>query len=315
MGRLGQHLLGGVLLCLLVSGAPDAASGQQDADSSNVRWAANSENAAMATPRPSSQRQGSPNKPGTTSFFDRAMNPPENPKLLRLATWGGLSITEAIMAYQKTVAIWGKPSGRFHFKEDLKGDHMALSDEASHLFLSYKLAQIVRQGYRWSGLSPSAAARAGAIQAALYMTFVEFPLDAYNPKQGFGISDFVANLAGIGLAWYRAGVDNPRWDLKASVKRQFFEGNRRLLAHTNKQYDDYIYWLTYRISDDRYNPLVLGVGYSTHHPRGGTVDKELHFSIGTSFSEIGRIFGRRTERIFSPAGFYFLSAGALVNWK
>ena len=177
------------------------------------------------------------------------------------------------------------------------------------------MAQLARQGYRWSGLSPRAADRAGAIQAAVHMTFVEFPLDAYNPRQGFGISDFLANLAGVGLAWYRAGVNDPRWDLKVSVKPRFFEGDSRLIARTNRQYDDYIYWLTYRTSRNPYNPLVIGIGYSTRHPPDGSIHKELHFRIGTSLSEIGRIFGRRTERILSPTEFYFLSVGPYVNWK
>jgi len=241
--------------------------------------------------------------------------PSHNLQKIRLAFWGGLSLTEGIIAYQQTAKIWGKPKGKFHFKNDLRGDRMALTDEVSHLFIGYKMAQIMRLGYQWSGLSPRAAARAGAIQAALYMSFVEFPMDAYNPKQGFGISDLIADLAGVGLAWYRAGRANPRWDIKASVKSRFFEGNNRLLAHTDKQYDDYIYWLTYRVSENRYNPIVLGLGYSTHHPDGGTVDKEVHFRIGTSFSEIGRIFGRRTEQLLSPAEFYFLSVGPRTHWK
>ncbi len=250
------------------------------------------------------------------SIFRRSLSAPADLQTMRLALWAGISIGEGAIAYQNTINLWGKPEGKFHFKNDLIGDGMALSDEISHLFVAYKLTQITRLGFRWSGLSPSASARWGAAQAALYMAFVEYPLDAYNPDQGFGVSDLVADLAGAGLAWYRAGRENPRWDFKVSVKPDFFAGvSDRLLAQNAKQYDDYIYWLTYRISDNRYNPLVLGVGYSTNHPGDGRVDKELHLNIGTSLSEIGRIFGRHTESVLSPAEFYFLSAGPRVSWK
>lgn len=254
------------------------------------------------------------------SLIARALHAPENPAFSRLALWGGISLAQGLIAYEKTLEIWGKPHGKFHLKDDLAGDDLALSDEVSHVFIAYKLAQLARQGYRWSGLSPAAAARAGAIQAAIYMSFVEFPLDAYNPRQGLGISDLLADFAGIGLAWYRAASKNPRWDLKASVKSQFFAGNSRLLAHNSKQYDDFIYWLTYRISNNRYNPVVVGIGYSTYHPPGNPpvynpVDKQIYFHIGTSLSEIGRIFGHRTERLLSPAEFYFFNIGPRVGWR
>jgi hypothetical protein len=254
------------------------------------------------------------------SFISRAVAPAHGPVSSRLALWGGLSLAQGLLAYQKTIEIWGKPTGEFHIKNDLAGDYLALSDEISHLLISYKLAQLTRQGFRWSGLSPAAAARAGALQAAVYMVFVEFPMDAYNPDQGFGLSDILADFAGVGLAWYRAGVKNPRWDLKVSVKSQFFAGNSRLLAHNSKQYDDFIYWLTYRISDNRYNPLVVGLGYSTHHPPGTPpesipVDKQIYFRLGTSLSEIGRMFGRTAERLLSPAELYFFGVGPQTGWR
>lgn len=266
--------------------------------------------AAPLSPADSLARKSPPG-----SFFRRAVTPPDHPAALRLGIWAALSIAEGLAAYEKTIEVWGKPSGKFHLKRDAVGDRMALTDEASHLFIAYKLTQAARLGYRWSGLSPSTAVRAGAIQAGLYMLAVEFPLDAYNPAQGFGISDFIADLVGVGLAWYRAGRSEPRWDLKISVKSQFFRGDHRLIAHTDKQYDDYIYWLTYRVSAHRYDPLVVGIGYSTHHAFGQPPNKELHFCLGTSFSEIGRMIGRRTELALSPAELYFWGIGPRVHWR
>lgn len=279
----------------------------------------NSGAAPVATERASvSSGKSAPSLP--QSFITRAIDSPQSPVPSRLALWGGLSLAQGLLAYQKTIEIWGKPSGKFHIKNDFTGDHLALNDEISHMLIAYKLAQLTRQGFRWSGLSPAAAARAGALQAAVYMAFVEFPMDAYNPDQGLGLSDLLADFAGIGLAWYRAGAKNPRWDLKVSVKSQFFAGNSRLLAHNSKQYDDFIYWLTYRISENRYNPLVVGLGYSTHHPPGDPpgfipVDKQFYLRIGTSFSEIGRMFGRRTESILAPTEVYFFNIGPQTGWR
>ncbi|MFC1475593.1 hypothetical protein ACFLQW_01155 [Candidatus Zixiibacteriota bacterium] len=296
-------LVGGPRICA----AADAA-GEQSAETT----------AGPNAFRPPASVGHSPAKP--PSLLARAVRIPDGPAFSRLALWSGVSLAQGLLACDKTFDIWGKPDGKFHLKNDFSDDQLALSDEVSHLLIAYKLAQLARQGYRWGGLSPAAAARAGAIQAAIYMAFVEFPLDAYNPDQGLGLTDLLADFAGIGLAWYRAGIDNPRWDLKVSVKSRFFAGNSRLLAHTNKQYDDFIYWLTYRISANRYNPLVLGIGYSTHHPPGDPpshipVDKQIYFRIGTSLSEIGRIFGRRTERLLSPAEVYFFNVGPRTSWR
>ena len=199
-----------VFFLYLVTGAL-AACTAQSTDSAGVHRAENTENRGESTfSTASATAKSAPTATERPSFLSRVVNPPEKPQALRLVLWGGLSITEGLIAYDYTTDIWGEPNGKLHFKKDLRGDHMALSDEASHLFIGYKMAQAMQLGFRWSGLSPAVAARAGAAQAALYLTFVEFPMDAYNPKQGFGITDFVANLAGIGLAWYRAGRENPR---------------------------------------------------------------------------------------------------------
>ncbi len=248
------------------------------------------------------------------SFLQRTWRPAHGPSVSRLALWEGLALAQGYIAYQKTTVLWGKSDGKFHFKDELQGDHLAFSDEVSHLFIAYKLAQAARVGYRWGGLSRRAATRAGAIHAAVYMAFVEFPMDAYNPRQGFGVTDLAANFIGVGLAWYRAGQNDPRWDFKVSIKPQFFDGEDRVLAQNTSEYDDYIYWLTWRLSDNRYNPIVLGFGYSTHHPPGTRVgdvpiDRQFYFHIGTSPAEIGRFLGKPFDKILAPAEFYFLGAG------
>ncbi len=269
---------------------------------------------------PASLRLKSPSQPPPQSFWQQMWRPTRGPSLTRLALWEGLALTQGYVAYRKATELWGDARGKFHFKDELQGDYLAFSDEVSHLLIAYKLTQLAHTGYRWSGLSADAAARTGAIHAALYMAFVEFPMDAYNPEQGFGLTDLVADFLGVGLAWFRAGQTNPRWDFKVSVKPQFFSGKDRVLAQNMSEYDDYIYWLTWRISDNRYNPIVLGLGYSTHHPPGAfagdvPIDRQFYFHLGTSPAEIGRFLGKPFDKLLKPAEVYFLGVGPKTEWR
>jgi hypothetical protein len=236
-------------------------------------------------------------------------------KLTRSVIWGGVSLAAAIAAYDQSQATWGESNGKFHFKDDLGGDGMALSDETSHLFAAYRLTQVIDAGYRWIGTSPEAARRLAAAEAWLLMFAVEYPVDAYNPTQGFGVSDLLFNTAGVLAAYHRSSQTRPRWDVKMSVKPQFFDGSARVIAHTDKQYDDYIYWLTVRPTSNRNIPLLLGAGYSTTHHAGGGVTKELHLGVGTTLEEIGGLFGERTARYLRPLNFFFFNIGSKITWR
>jgi hypothetical protein len=241
----------------------------------------------------------------------------EGPKLSlrRTAAWGGANLAAMWAAYKQSQTSWGESNGKFHFKDDFKGDGMAMSDEVSHLFAAYRLMQVLDAGYRWIGASPRAARRWAAVEAWLWTFAIEYPIDAYNPSQGFGVSDLLFNTAGVLAAYHRSGQQRPRWDVKISVKRQFFDGNARVIAHTNKQYDDYIYWLTVRPSFNRCLPFLLGAGYSTTHPAGGGITKELHLAVGTTLEEIGGIFGERTARYLRPLNVFFFNFGTKISWR
>ncbi|HUU45330.1 MAG TPA: DUF2279 domain-containing protein [Acidobacteriota bacterium] len=234
----------------------------------------------------------------------------------RAALWGAFSIGALYMSYRQSQAVWGGSSGRFHFKDDLINDRMALTDEVSHLFMAFQFTEYLSGAHRWIGMEPDRARRIGAWEAWALTFLVEFPIDAFNPGQGFGVSDMLFNTAGVLAAHHRADREPPhRWDIKASVKRQFFEGESRLIAHTNKQYDDYIYWLTIRPSMNRFMPLLLGVGYSTSHDDRPNIIKEVHFGIGTSLEEIGGMFGERTARYLRPLNFFFVNVGTKISWR
>ena len=197
----------------------------------------------------------------------------------RALLWAGFSAAAIVEAFTQSQSSWGASNGKFHFKNDFTADGMAMSDEVSHLFVAYQLTNLIHSGYRWIGVESAKARRIAAAEAWLLTFLVEYPIDAYNPSQGFGISDLVFNTAGVWAAYYRAGRPSAnRWDIKISVKQSYWDGDSRVIAFTDKQYDDYIYWLTVRPNQSRYAPILFGVGYSTEHTVAADVTKEIQTS-------------------------------------
>ncbi len=206
------------------------------------------------------------------------------------------------IAYNQMEKTWGVPNGKFHFKDDWSGDNMALNDEVSHMVVSYKLTQLLNSGYRALGYSPKTALWLGMIEAAFIVTAVEYPIDAYNPDQGMGISDLFFDYGGIALGYLK--ITNERfanWDLKTSVK-SFSHANRQVLGDAAEDYDNYIYWLTYRVE-----PAVFGLGYSTSHPGGGEVDKEFYFALGTTIPDLLSPISDKLSKWFRWSEFYYFN--------
>lgn len=231
----------------------------------------------------------------------------------RLAIWGGINAAAGYFAYEQSQASWGVSNGRFHFKDDLR-DGLALSDETSHLFAAYHLTRALKAGYAWTGLSPTGARRVAAAHAWLWTFLVEYPIDAYNPTQGFGASDLVANTVGVLAAYYHTRPGPRWWDIKISVKRSFFDGESRFIAHSNEQYDDYVYWLTVRPLRRRYVPIWVGAGYSTTHGEWPQIDKELHLAVGTTVGDLAAVVDQNLARHLRPLDFFFVNFGAKVVW-
>jgi len=192
---------------------------------------------------------------------------------------------------------------------------MAMSDEASHLFAAYQLSRACRAGYAWTGMDADRARRFAAFEAWLWMFAVEYPIDAYNPGQGFGVSDLLFNTVGVMAAYHHARPgDQPIWDVKISVKRSFLAGQSRLIAYTNKQYDDYVYWLTIRPLRRVWMPL-FGVGYSTAHDKRPGVIKEMHVGVGFSAAEVGELLGSTAARYLRPFSFFFFNLNTKITWR
>ncbi len=236
----------------------------------------------------------------------------ESPVLIRSADREGIGFIKysaltaahgigAVAGYRKLTGIWGKPNGSFHLKSEFS-DYLAYNDEVSHMFVSYKLTQALTSAYSIFGLGEKKSRRVGAIEAALIMTAVEFPVDAFNPSQGMGITDLVADYAGVGLAILKISDSRLRdFDMKLSVK-SFGSNKGRLLGHNTADYDNYIYWLTYSVS-----PVVGGVGYSTtrSHPR--EPHPQILLGVGTTIPDLIEPVFPDAARFLKPLDLYFFN--------
>jgi hypothetical protein len=219
-------------------------------------------------------------------------------------TYGGIAAAHvggAVAGYNSLTNLWGTPDGRFHFKDETS-DYLAFNDEVSHLFISYKLAQGFSSVYRGLGFTEGKARFLGVLESALIMTAIEYPVDAYNPTQGFGLTDIVADYAGIGLAWWKSVDPNlANFDLKVSVKS--LSGQRRtVLAYDASDYDNFIYWLTYR-----YEFAVLGAGYSTDRETPKDVQPQLLLGIGTTIPDLIRPVSSKLAKRLKPLELYFFN--------
>jgi len=226
----------------------------------------------------------------------------DNPGLLTHAITLSANLALFPVAYNQMEKTWGVPDGKFHFKDDWSGDNMALNDEVSHMFVSFKLTQLLHSGYKALGYSHKTALWLGMIETAFIVTAVEYPIDAYNPDQGFGVSDLFFDYGGIALGYLKIMDDNfANWDLKTSVK-SFRHANKQVLGDGAEDYDNYIYWLTYRE-----DPAVFGLGYSTSHPEIGKVEKEFYLAVGTTIPDLLSPVSEKLSNWFRWSEFYYFN--------
>jgi len=206
------------------------------------------------------------------------------------------------LAFNHMIDAWGVPNGKFHIKHDWSGDNMALNDEVSHLLVSYKMVQTFNAGYKLIGYSGRTARILAMIESAILATAVEYPVDAYNPTQGLGISDLIFDYTGIGLGYFKITDERfQRWDLKTSVK-SLRHANRQVIGENAEDYDNYIYWLTYKRS-----PAVFGFGYSTSHSLSGGVSKEFYLGVGTTLPDLLEPISKKLATILRCSEFYYFN--------
>lgn len=193
-------------------------------------------------------------------------------------------------AYFYFTDVWGKPSGKFHFKDDTD-DNLAFTDEVSHMFASYQIAEGSRWLFRLLGMPQDQIGKYALLEAVLVTTFIEFPLDAFNPDQGLGVSDLIFNSAGVGLSYLRHhGVT--QIDMKFSLKRSPLDFENKFLASNTEEFDNFIWWGVWK---PRY--LWLGIGYSTNHYRSdGLVESEYYLGAGTTLHDLLHLVSPRAAR-------------------
>ena len=113
--------------------------------------------------------------------------------------------------------------------------------------------------FRALKVQPEKANRLAALQTVLILTLIEFPMDAYNPSQGMGLTDLAADYAGVG--WGLLKKEHPNnFDMKFCVKQPPWKFKHKLLASDNAEFDNFIWWGVWK---PKY--VWTGIGYSTNH--------------------------------------------------
>jgi len=223
------------------------------------------------------------------------------------ALWFALAnVAFGTAGYFWSQEAWGTSSGKFHWKKDWAGDNMAQNDEISHIVVAYNFSKIFQPVYQWLGLAPSRSMTYATLHSALLSTLIEYPIDAYNPLQGFGTSDLVANYLGCGLAlgqYHLPVLKN--FKLKLSFKQAPWISNTHVVAGTAEEFDNEIYWLTFRPVYKRVDFLHLGLGYSTNHYKY-IVEREYYLGIGSTIPEVVSILSPKIARWISPLNMFYL---------
>ncbi len=242
-------------------------------------------------------------------------NPPE-PQIVpwRLGVYSAMTLGLVGYCFSRMDDWWGRIYCPFHIKHnDWAGDNLAQTDEVSHAFVSYKIAQAATGLSNWSGFKPGTSRIIGGAFAGSIMLFVEYPVDAHNLYQGFGYSDMIANSLGITLA-----LAKNRWpkyldpiDFRFSIK-DLSETPNELIAQTFAQNDNYIYWLTVNPIDDY--PFHFGVGYSANHDNPEfAAEREVYLGFGTSIAELAGLYNPKWKKSLQTFNFYELSFALRVH--
>ena len=209
---------------------------------------------------------------------------------------GGVNLVAIAVGFPQAIKTWGKSKGKFHLKDDWKGDGLVQTDEICHFLWGYKMTQLLYWAYDWVGFSSKTSRIISSSEASLILTLVEYPIDAYNPTQGLGISDLIFDYLGVGMALAKK---RHSWlndfDFKFSWKKDILSKNKTPFLQTYEEYENLIYWFTYRTKFFFPKKLIcVGVGYSitrfTCEPK-----REFYGGIGLSIPDFASLFGKRAR--------------------
>ncbi|MBN1754858.1 DUF2279 domain-containing protein, partial [bacterium] len=227
----------------------------------------------------------------------------------RCGVSGALLVGATYYAFDNMPGVWGPSVGKFHIKKhDWDDDLLVYTDEISHLLVSYKLTQACKGLFGWCGFSPKFSRIIGATSAFLWMTAVEYPVDAYNPKQGLGYSDLVFDYIGIALAYFRDQYEfAKRFDFKLSLETTDYYAPT-IVAMTLEEANNYIYWLTFQPDPSRI-PLHVGLGYSgkLKVATERKASPQGYLGVGISLSDLSPLLGPEWGKFLDIFGFYSFS--------
>ena len=243
---------------------------------------------------------GNPLSRGTPTPFAHQSRP-RRVDYKRASVLGTANAAALFFGFKGAIEAWGESKGAFHFKDDWNGDKLKQTDELSHFMWGYRMTQFLFSAYRWSGFSTESSHAISVFQTAFVLTMVEYPIDAHNPEQGLGVSDLAFDYAGIGLAYLKrrfSALDD--LDFKISWKRNVFFSNQPMFAQTYDEFDNFIYWFTYRTRLFLPQKIVcLGLGYSATR-RAGVARRQVFAGVGLSLPDLAGLFG---EKLKARAGF------------
>lgn len=152
---------------------------------------------------------------------------------------GTVAGTFAVIHIYQSKGWWKDNRSPFHFQEDLK---YGLSvDKLGHFYGGIAAAFILRNSFRWAGLSETASLWWGSAGSLLFQTYVEVQ-DGFS-KWGFDRVDFAADVAGA--AWPIAQHHSPflrNFDFKFSYHPSPNLGSASGVGFVGQQhiiFDDY----------------------------------------------------------------------------
>ena len=201
---------------------------------------------------------------------------------------------------------WGESdSKKWLWKtNDWNGDGLAQVDEISHCFTGYKLFQFFRGVSKWIGLNDKTSNIIAFSIAEGVLVWVEL-IDAYNPTQGFGITDMVTDTVGILFELLRMRYPfAQRFDIKASYRGFEEIPNNLIMATTFAEYDNSIFWLTYSPSDKLPINIALGYGSSRYKSNSSEPRRRLYAGVGISGKDLISLFNKKAANSF----------GGLFDW-
>lgn len=230
------------------------------------------------------------------------------PRTSRLWVASGGHTIGGVLLHREMQASWGESNGRFHIKDDWSGDGLSQNDEISHFVTAYGLTKAFSRIWGWTGVSPRQARTLAAVETGSLLTLVE-TLDAFNPRQGLGVSDLVFDFAGIGVGLL--ALRHPgRWDIKFSAKNNLFRAQKTLFAQDARESDYYVFWATYRLPlgwAER-QPLSVGLGHSVRRGADGiSPERELYLGLGTTVPDVVRSVAPGAARYFEPLEVYYFN--------